>query len=151
MSRDALTEIDWSVRADVYATFAESGRAPGIAQIASERGIGEGEARAALVRLSEAHQLALHLDGTVWMAHPFSAVPTDYPVETPTTTCWANCAWDALGIPAIVGSDGWTRTACAQSGVPLEFGVRGGALAGDDCVVHLLTPLRDAWVDIGFT
>ena len=65
--------------------------------------------------------------------------------------CWANCAWDALGVPAILGTDGWTTAPCAESGDTLEFGVRGGALEGDDGVIHLVTPLRHAWDDIGFT
>ena len=66
-------------------------------------------------------------------------------------TCYANCAWGALGVPAILGTDGWTRTRCQESGVPMEFGVRDGQLAGDDGVIHLVTPPRDAWLDIGFT
>ena len=99
-----------------------------------------------------AHEIAPTPDGTaVWMANPFSAVETTYPVETPHMRCYANCAWDALGVPAILGTDGWTKTECAESGTPLEFGVRGGVLEGDDGVIHLVTPLRDAWVDIGFT
>ena len=57
----------------------------------------------------------------------------------------------ALGVPAILGTDGWTRTVCAHSREPLEFGVRDGRLRGDPAVIHLVTPLRDAWVDIGFT
>ena len=85
------------------------------------------------------------------MANPFSATETEYPVETPNMTCYANCAWGALGVPAILGTDGWTRTRCQESGVPMEFGVRDGQLAGDDGVIHLVTPPRDAWLDIGFT
>jgi len=33
----------------------------------------------------------------------------------------------------------------------MEFGVRDGQLAGDDGVIHLVTPPRDAWLDIVFT
>jgi hypothetical protein len=65
-------------------------------------------------------------------------------------TCYANCAWDALGVPAILGTDGWTQTRCPESGVPMEFGVRDGQAAGN-AVIHLVTPPRDAWLDIGFT
>ena len=85
------------------------------------------------------------------MANPFSGVPTDYVVQTANMTCYANCAWDALGVAAILGRDAWTRAPCAESGDPLEFGVRDGGLASDAGVIHLVTPLRDAWVDIGFT
>src|SRR5256885_7144555 len=50
---------------------------------------------------------------TVWMAHPFSAVPTAYPVVIGERTYWANCAWDAAGILSLVG-DGECRTRCAD-------------------------------------
>ncbi len=33
----------------------------------------------------------------------------------------------------------------------MEFGIRHGRLEGDDGVIHLVTPIRDAWDDIGFT
>jgi hypothetical protein len=72
-------------------------------------------------------------------------------VDTPRGRFWANCAWDALGVPAILGIDGWTDTRCAGSGEPLSFGVRGGERQGDDALIHLVVPPRDAWTDIGFT
>ena len=146
-----LSDFDWAVRTHVYGGFAETGEAPAIGRLAAELDSTEHRVVTALRALYGAHEVAAHGDGSVWMANPFSAVPTAYPVETPTMTCWANCAWDALGVPAILGTDGWTRTRCAQSGAPLEFGVRGGTLDGDAGVIHLVTPLRDAWVDIGFT
>lgn len=145
-------EFAWAVRTHVYRTFATTGRAPALGEMAAEAGTTEHRIREALRRLFAAHEIAPTRDGGgVWMANPFSAVPTMYEVETPEMTCWANCAWDALGVPAMLGTDGWTRTRCASSDAPLEFGVRSGALAGDPAVIHLVTPLRDAWVDIGFT
>ena len=151
MSGAPLTELDWSVRGEVYATFGRTGRAPSIDELAIFADVTEPMARESLARLADGHHLALLPDGGVWMANPFSAVPTEYPVDTPKMSCWANCAWDALGVPAILGVDGWTRTQCAESGTPLEFGVRDGQVEGDDGVIHLVTPIRDAWVDIGFT
>lgn len=146
------TELDWAVRAEIYRTFGERGSAPAVAELAAAVGGTEHQVRAALQRLYEAHEVAPLPNGNgVWMANPFSAVPTDYVVETPEMSCYANCAWDALGVPAILGTDGWTTTHCAESHEAMEFGIRGGELAGDDGVIHLLTPVRDAWVDIGFT
>ena len=145
-------DFDWAVRAKIYEVLAQTGAAPVVAQIAAAVGGTEHQVRTALERLYAAHEIAPLPGGDgVWMANPFSGVPTDFPVETPHMTCYANCAWDALGVPAILGSDGWTRTQCAESGEPLEFGVRQGRLAGADGVIHLVTPPRDAWVDIGFT
>jgi hypothetical protein len=135
----------------VYQTFAHAGRAPAIAELAAGVGTTEHRIAASLQTLQSAHQIALLPSGDVWMANPFSAVPTGYAVETPDMACWANCAWDALGVPALLGVDGWIRTHCAESGTPLEFGIRRGTLEGDDGVIHLVTPIRDAWIDIGFT
>ena len=146
------TDFDWAVRAEIYRTFAERGSAPAVGEMAATLGATEHQVRSSLQALFEAHEIAPLPNGDgVWMANPFSGVPTDYRVSTPAMTCYANCAWDALGVPAIVGTDGWTTTQCAHSGEPMEFGVRGGRLEGDDGVIHLVTPPRDAWVDIGFT
>lgn len=146
------SDFDWGVRTHIYRTFAETGRPPVLGQMAAAAGATEHQIQASLQRLFAAHEIAPTPDGAgVWMANPFSGVPTDYVVETPDTTCWANCAWDALGIPALLGTDGWTRTHCAESVAALEFGIRGGVLTGDDGVIHLVTPIRHAWDDIGFT
>lgn len=146
------TDFDWAIRSEIYRVFCERGSAPAVGELAAAVGGTEHQVRTALQNLFEAHEIAPLPDGDgVWMANPFSGVPTDYFVETPEMGCYANCAWDALGVPAILGTDGWTSTDCAESRTPLEFGIRDGKLAGDDGVIHLVTPIRDAWVDIGFT
>jgi len=150
--RPALTDFDWAVRSRIYRTFAATGTAPVIPEIAAAVGGTEFQVRSSLLKLHTAHEIAPLAEGDgVWMANPFSGVPTDYVVETPTMTCYAPCAWDAMGVPALLETDGWIRSHCAQSGETLAFGIEGGALHGDDGVIHLVTPIRDAWVDIGFT
>jgi hypothetical protein len=145
-------ERDWDVRAIVYRSFAERMRAPSTEEIAEEIRLGDSDVLESLARLEAAHQIALLPDRSgVWMANPFSAVPTAFPVRTDRGTCWANCAWDALGVPGILGVDTWTDAHCANSGEPIAFGVRGGHRIGDDGLVHLVVPPRDAWEDIGFT
>jgi hypothetical protein len=148
----SLTDFDWTVRSEIYKIFATHGTAPSVGEIAAEVEGTELQVREALQRLFDAHEVAPLASGDgVWMANPFSGVPTDYRVETPRMQCYANCAWDALGVPAVLSSDGWTRTHCADTGDAMEFGIRDGRLVGDTGVIHLVTPLRDAWVDIGFT
>jgi len=145
-------EQDWDVRASVYRSFAERMRAPSPDEIADETGTEGSAVLESLARLEAAHQIALLPDRSgVWMANPFSAVPTAFPVRTGRGSCWANCAWDALGIPGILGVDTWTDARCANSGEPISFGVQGGRRIGDEGIVHLVVPPRDAWEDIGFT
>ncbi|MEQ9400109.1 MAG: organomercurial lyase [Longimicrobiales bacterium] len=141
------------VRAAVYRLTAETTRVPAAGRVAMEVDLGLDTVRAALRHLEDAHELGLNADRTeVRIANPFSAVETPFPVVTERGTYRANCAWDALGVSAILGTDGWTETTCPGSEAPLAFGVRDGALAGDvDAVVHMVVPLRDAWQDIGFT
>lgn len=146
------SDLAWAVRTAIYAGFAETGAAPSYPALAEAHGVGVDEIARCVDELFAAHQVAPLPDGSgVWMANPFSAVETAYAVETPTMTTYAPCAWDAFGVPAILGTDGWIRTRCAESGAPLEYGVRDGALAGDDGVIHMVVPIAQAWDDIGFT
>ena len=152
MSAAGPSDFDWSVRSEIYRVFADTGESPSFERLATSLDASAARISASVSALYDAHEIAAMPDGGgVWMANPFSATETEYPVETPHLTCYANCAWDALGVPAILGTDGWIRTRCQESGVPMEFGVRAGQLAGDDGVIHLVTPPRDAWLDIGFT
>ena len=86
------------------------------------------------------------------MAHPFSGVITDYRAVIEGRSWWANCAWDALGILALLGQDGEIETLCAYSGADLAIAVRSGALDLDtDEVIHFAVPAARWWDDIGYT
>ena len=147
-----LTDFDWTVRFTVYDHIARLTEAPTAHALSSHLGVEDSSVAESLRRLQANHHIGLFPDrDEVWIVNPFSSVSTDYPVTTERGRYWAACAWDAIGVPAILGIDGWTESRCAESGDPLSFGVRGGELAGDDGVIHLVVPLRDAWHDIGFT
>lgn len=151
-SAPALDGFHWALRTEIFRHIAETTEAPSLDTLAAWSGKDRTELLAALDALEAGHHIALLPDRTgLWMANPFSATPTAYPVDTPRGRFWANCAWDALGVPAILGIDGWTEAHCAGSGAPLSFGVRDGRREGDDALIHLVVPPRDAWVDIGFT
>ncbi len=85
------------------------------------------------------------------MAHPFSAVPTPYRVETPARAYRANCAWDAIAIPLLLGADGRVRTLCPQSGARFELTVTQGLAGPHGAVVRFPVPARSFWDDIGYT
>jgi hypothetical protein len=148
-----MNELDVRIRNHVYASFVRDGRARPPAETAEELGLDERDVADAYVRLHEAHALVLEPGSTeIRMLNPFSTVETPHRVDAGGRSWFANCAWDALGIPAALRSDGLVRSACADCGEPLELEVRGGELArGAELLVHFVVPARRWWDDIGFT
>lgn len=132
-----------AVRAAAYACFVD-GEEPTVATIARRAGLGAEETSAALGELADQHRLALADDGSVLMAHPFSAVPTGYTAVVDDRVWHANCAWDALAILALMG-DG----VATKDEEPL-WAVEAGTVSPPG-VVHFVVPPREFWADIGFT
>ena len=86
------------------------------------------------------------------MLNPFSAVETPHRVEAAGRSWFANCAWDALGIPGALHTDGAVSSQCPDCGEPLQLEVRDGELVrGNDVLVHFVVPARQWWDDIAFT
>lgn len=148
-----MDEVDLRIRTHVYASFSRDGTARTPGQAAAELDLAEGEVAAAYRRLHDAHALVLRPgSGEILMLNPFSAVETPHRVEAAGRTWFANCAWDALGIPAALHADGAVRSSCPDCGEPLRLAVRGGELVrGDDLLVHFVVPARHWWDDIAFT
>ncbi len=147
-----LTSRDWELRTAVFRHFVDTTRAPTLVELVQQSTLSETEVAASLRRLGDHHQLALTpTANAIWMAHPFSAVPTEYPVETPRGRYWANCAWDMLAISAVVGLDSHTTTRCAETGVTVQLGVRDGQLTNNDGVVHFVVRPPDFWENVGYT
>lgn len=146
------TDFDRDLRLAVYRHFVDSARAPAPPELAEELGVPLSDVQESLLRLQAHRALALTpATNNIWMAHPFSAVPTAFPVETAERTYWANCAWDALAIPTLVGTDATIAARCADCAEPLTIRVRGGLPLDTDAVVHFLVPPRGFWENIGFT
>jgi ribonuclease HI len=145
-----FTELERAVRLFIYRHFVDTASAPDIPTIARGMKTNETSIAAALRTLADGHAIVLAPASlAIWMAHPFSAVPTPYPVDANGRTYWANCAWDAAGILSLVG-DGETQTLCADCGQHAGFGVQDGALVGDG-VVHYLVPPRKFWDNVAYT
>jgi hypothetical protein len=135
---------DLELRNLVYRRFVELGRAPTLDEL--------GTTEAALRRLHDAHMIVLEPDSPkIRMANPFSAVPTDYRVEADGRSWFANCAWDAFGIPIALGVDGHVSTTCPDCGEPIEIDLVGGRPKPAAAVFHVLVPARSWWDDIVFT
>ena len=148
-----MDAFDLDVRRHVYFSVVTTGRPPTTAETAAAFGRDEAEIADAYRRLHDAHALVLYPDSTeVWMANPFCFAPTPHRVMAGGREWTGTCAWDALGIPGALHTDGHVTSECACCGQPLELEVRGGELArGAELLVHFVVPARRWWDDVGFT
>jgi Alkylmercury lyase len=148
---DSATQ-DWQIRAFVYRHFAEETSAPSMEETAKAFRIEVDEAEAALRRLHDRH--ALYFDSeshTVRMANPFSGIPTSFIVRANGRAYYANCAWDALGIPAALHADAMVETACAESQERVELRIVGDEVIGRREIIHFSLPVRRWYEDLVFT
>lgn len=148
---DIFTSLERTVRLFVYRHFVDTARAPDTAAIIRHTGAEGPAVAAALRKLADSRALVLapaSID--IWMAHPFSAVPTSYPVAIDGRTYYANCAWDAAGVLSILRRDGESRTRCADCGAGVSMAVKNGEIVGDG-VVHYAVPPRRFWENVAFT
>jgi hypothetical protein len=148
-----MDELDLRIRNHAYGSFVRTGNAPTPEAAAAGLGLALEEVQDAYVRLHDAHALVLRPGTTeIRMLNPFSAVETPHRVQAAGRSWFANCAWDALGIPAALRSDGVVASECPDCGEQLELEVRGGELVrGAELVVHFVVPARRWWDDIAFT
>jgi len=139
-----MDEGDCRIRNRTYELFVEHGRAP------APDDVGPG-AREAWARLHEQHALVLDADGSLRMLNPFSVAPTPYLVEAAGRSWYANCAWDAIGICAGLGSDGRIDCTCPDCAAELTLEIREERPSDDTLLFHCLVPAARWWDDIGFT
>ena len=152
MSGHPPTTLDPQVRLEIYRTFLETGEPPKAGAIAATLGLPESDVRTALERLASGRAIVLrHGTHDVLMAAPFSAEPTRFRVEVEGRQWWANCVWDALGIPAMLGASATISARCGDCDEPLSLRVVGGALGNSECAVHFAVPAARWWEDIVFT
>jgi hypothetical protein len=143
--------FDDRLRLFVYEHLVEHGRAPARADVAGTLGAPVSKVEQSFRRLADEHVFVLHLDeGEVWMAMPFSALPTSFRVRSKERSWWANCAWDALGILGALSTSGVIATRCGDCGGSLEVRVEDGVPLGE-ALVHFAVPAARWWDDIGFT
>ncbi len=147
-----MNELDNRVRLHVYGRFAAEGRPPSYEETAEALGLSPEDAEAAYLRLGKERVFILAPNAvTIWAANPLCATPSAFPVEAGGRRWYGICIWDALGIPAMLGTDGSVATPCPDCGESLVFDVRAGELRPVDAVVHFAVPARRWWENIGFT
>jgi len=141
-----------SVRLAVYRFFAETGRRPTPEEIASRVACDVGDVLDAYRSLRAQRLLVLEADGSsIRMAPPFSGVPTQHVVEVGARRYSANCAWDALGVPAALRAPATVHSRCEHSGERLNLNVSLQGPEPSDWLFHCLVPAAKWWDDIVFT
>ncbi len=148
-----MTELEQRVRLFIYRFVIQHDRCPTLNEIADQAGVVPIEAQEMLERLeSDASAIVLSpRTGNLWLADPFAAMPTPYPVEAEGHRWFGMCVWDALGILALTGFDGQAPTRCPISGEALTLAAARGKLTQAEGIVHFAVPAADWWQHIGFT
>jgi hypothetical protein len=102
--------------------------------------------RGELDELAAKHAVVRDDTGGILFANPFARAPAAFTIATDDRAYSAVCPWDALGILALLHSDG---RAVDDEGLSLE--IRGGQLAATSAVVHFLVPAARWYEDLRFT
>lgn len=141
------------VRVEIYRSFLEDVRSPRPEEIAYRVDHSTDEVVEALRELAASDVIAF-LPGTeeLWLAHPFCATDASFKVASVRGTWDAICIWDALGVLALLESDGSVSTTCPDCGAQIGLEVVGGVVeAPPGALVHFGVPASRWYEDIGFT
>ncbi|RMF00420.1 MAG: hypothetical protein D6768_12805 [Chloroflexi bacterium] len=141
-----------AVRHFVYAHFVQHARPPSAAETAREFNMSAGQAEEIYQKLHRGHFLFLEPGSAhIRMANPFSARQSPFRVTTGRQTYAANCAWDMLGIPAMLGVDAQIEAECADCGGKITLAVKNGAVRHHNELIHFAVPFARWYDDLIFT
>ena len=151
-------DLDGAVRLAILEGFL-AGRRPTVASVSTAVGADAGAVGGAFDRLAAGRAIVLAPGShDILMAAPFAGTRTEFRVRVGDRSYYANCVWDALGIPALLAgagrfADADVETRCADCAAPLSLSVREGAVTADppDAVAHFAVPASRWWADIVFT
>jgi len=145
-------DFDLQVKLAVYHHFAATGGRPSLDQTAERVAADAAAVLEAYRRLQAQRVLVLEADGaSIRMAPPFSGVVTQHVVDAGGVSYFANCAWDALGIPAALRKPATVHSRCEQSLQPLRLQVTAAGPEASDWLFHCVAPAAHWWDDIVFT
>jgi hypothetical protein len=146
-------DFDTEVKLNIYQTIAETTQAPTTADVAKALDVPVDEVQVAFERLYKKRLLVPEPgDPTrIRMAPPFSGIPTPFLVRVGEKAYYANCAWDALGVPAALHADAVVEASDGHSGEPVTLRVQNGSPLPEPCVIHFAVPAARWWEDIIFT
>jgi hypothetical protein len=103
--------------------------------------------------LARRRHLVLDADGTVVMAHPFSAVPLGFSVMGRRTLWWGGCCWDSFALAHLLEDepDVLVATRCPGCGRAGAWVVDRAGPPEGDWLAHFLVPAARMWDDVVHT
>ena len=142
----------WKIRHFVYGHFVDTTHPPSVDQAAAHFNISVEEAGEYYKELNDHHAFFLEPETlSVQMAWPFSAVPTNFKVHINGKTYYANCAWDMLGIPAVLHTDAVIEAVCTESNETVQLEVKDGTITNSQLLIHFPLPFTRWYDDLVFT
>lgn len=145
-------ELATRIKLALYRHFATTGARPDAETLARAIGTTREDVLEAFATLRARRLLVLEPEGAaIRMAPPFSGVPTPHAVESGGVRYFANCAWDALGIPAALRCAAIVRSRCEECGEPLRLEIGAEGPERSSWLFHCLVPAAHWWDDIVFT
>ena len=146
-------DFDTAVKLNIYETIAKTAKAPTSTEVARALDASVDEVGAAFVRLHKKRLLVPESDNPaqIRMVPPFSAIATSFLVKVRDKSYYANCVWDALGIPAALHEDAVIAASDGHSGEPINPEVKNGKPVPQECAIHFAVPAARWWDDIVYT
>jgi hypothetical protein len=143
-------DFESAVKLNIYETLVRTAHAPDTADVARALAAPRAEVEAAFRSLHQKRLLVPEPGDPfrIRMAPPFSGVPTAFRVVSGSQSWFANCAWDALGIPAALHRDAVVEASDGHTGERITLEVKDGAPVPQPCVIHFAVPAARWWEDI---
>ncbi|KAK6356704.1 hypothetical protein TWF718_001046 [Orbilia javanica] len=155
-----------TIRCFIFKFYLEHCHPPTVDDIVEATSISAEDVSEALLQLEENHHIVLYKFGVpsttpIAMAHPFSHLPTPFIVKQEERSWWANCAWCAFGLAAMLHSvSNSPITVVARSGAigdSMLFNVTTEGIElqaaqeqAEEAVVHFCVPPSTWWTDVRF-
>jgi hypothetical protein len=142
-----------SVKLAIYETFATTAKAPTVSDVSKQLDLSLDQAQAAFDELHKQRLLVPEPGdpARIRMAPPFSGIESPFRVVVGANggegVCFAPCAWDVLGIPAVLHQDAVVHASDGHTGEPMTLLVRDGAPVPEPCVIHIAVPAAHWWDD----
>jgi uncharacterized protein YjhX (UPF0386 family) len=128
-------DFDTEVKLSLYRSIAETARIPSAEEVAKAAMASIEDVLSVFERLQQKRLLVSEPGdpGRIRMAPPFSGIKTSFLVAVAGKSYYANCVWDALGIPAALHQDGIVHGSDGHTGEPILLEVQDGKPVSVEC------------------